>query len=543
MVLGSPTLRIVLIKLIEKFTDKICLKFHHLLNGTLGEKLVGGVHVTRTTSENKIEKYNKDTGKWVEIDETEREHILRENDKKRRSDSKYLGQSLFQLLGSASSSWKTIMEGSELFLSQSIDSLLTGLMKIPYFGTFIGKFLGIDVIKSAVIAAISQGGQESWDRFVRNNRSAESIIRLYKSISRVQGVCCSPMYMHDGAMLGNSVLKAENTLNVAWQHINTNAPYYALMQLVKHKRSAQSMRVVIKEIMEKELVGHSQTRDTVKKVRKENRTIFDGLKQYVYGTTFYINTLQQEWIPGKDDTVQKMDPFMYREFVVHGLDRRLNPKKHRSFKTGFGQSTGWTMASKEVKGLSVSVWDKPKIIKMSISAFHLATGVSVSVCILIYLTNPLAWSALTIIPGVTKNATWLIKQWVKQQKVNIPTISMTETDKSALLDIGIEVVGELTNVKKWKSILSSFSDVPCTIEAVLSIQPQREIMWRKDVLYFVKKFRHYGEYTEPPNEELLIELNLRLASLGKINMFIQTDEAKYLDIKFINEFIKKREWK
>ena len=240
LVLRSPMVQEALLSLAIKYKEKICIK-------TAAKSR--NFSVVKTGDDGSLKKMN-DLGQWYSIPEEEQKSIEEDETKRAAEKAKRKFMQFFAVLqemcgGEGDSFLMTALGGTALYINGAFAGITSLLMKVPGLGHMM-ETIGLDEekLQGLIIVGLTQTGTKNFNAMVKANSTLARLKKLYHVLIESSTSCLTDgkLVVKDGGLLGDG----KQYVNYAWETMNFNMPYYALMilnelaskkQLVKKKGS------------------------------------------------------------------------------------------------------------------------------------------------------------------------------------------------------------------------------------------------------------------------------------------------------------------
>jgi len=225
LVLRSPMVQEALLSLAIKYKEKICIK-------TAAKSR--NFSIVKTGDDGNLKKMN-DLGQWYSIDEEEQKTIEEDETKRAAEKAKRKFMQFFAVLqemcgGEGDSFLMTALGGTALYINGAFAGITNLLMKVPGLGHMM-ETIGLDEekLQGLIIVGLTQTGTKNFNAMVKANSTFARLKKLYHVLMESNKSCLTAgkLVIKDGGLLGDG----KQYVNYAWETMNFNMPYYALMIL------------------------------------------------------------------------------------------------------------------------------------------------------------------------------------------------------------------------------------------------------------------------------------------------------------------------
>ena len=225
LVLRSPMVQEALLSLAIKYKEKICIK-------TAAKSR--NFSVVKTGDDGSLKKMN-DLGQWYSIPEEEQKSIEEDETKRAAEKAKRKFMQFFAVLqemcgGEGDSFLMTALGGTALYINGAFAGITSLLMKVPGLGHMM-ETIGLDEekLQGLIIVGLTQTGTKNFNAMVKANSTIARLKKLYHVLIESSTSCLTDgkLVVKDGGLLGDG----KQYVNYAWETMNFNMPYYALMIL------------------------------------------------------------------------------------------------------------------------------------------------------------------------------------------------------------------------------------------------------------------------------------------------------------------------
>ena len=225
LVLRSPMVQEALLSLAIQYKEKICIK-------TAAKSR--NFSVVKTGDDGSLKKMN-DLGQWYSIPEEEQKSIEEDETKRAAEKAKRKFMQFFAVLqemcgGEGDSFLMTALGGTALYINGAFAGITSLLMKVPGLGHMM-ETIGLDEekLQGLIIVGLTQTGTKNFNAMVKANSTFVRLQKLYHVLMENNKSCLTDgkLVVKDGGLLGDG----KQYVNYAWETMNFNMPYYALMIL------------------------------------------------------------------------------------------------------------------------------------------------------------------------------------------------------------------------------------------------------------------------------------------------------------------------
>ena len=225
LVLRSPMVQEALLSLAIQYKEKICIK-------TAAKSR--NFSVVKTGDDGNLKKMN-DLGQWYSINEEEQKTIEDDESKRAAEKAKRKFQQFFAVLqemcgGEGDSFLMTALGSTSLYINGAFDGITRLLMKVPGLGHMM-ETIGLDEekLQGIIIIGLTDTGTKNFNAMVKANSTFARLQKLYHVLMESNKSCLTAgkLVIKDGGLLSDG----KQYVNYAWETMNFNMPYYALMIL------------------------------------------------------------------------------------------------------------------------------------------------------------------------------------------------------------------------------------------------------------------------------------------------------------------------
>ena len=357
LVLRSPMVQEALLSLAIQYKEKICIK-------TAAKSR--NFSVVKTGKDGNLTKMN-DLGQWYSIDEEEQQTIEEDETKRAAEKAKRKFQQFFAVLqemcgGEGDSFLMTALGGTALYINGAFQGITRLLLKVPGLGHMMDT-IGLDEekLQGIIIVGLTQTGTKNFNAMVKANSTFARLQKLYHVLMESNKSCLTDgkLVVKDGGLLGDG----KQYVTYAWETMNFNMPYYALMILNELASTKQLVKKEGSDPPEFEWKDKDAVFPWSPNFETEKNKVIQNFiaSQTVPGGEAAFNKKQKDkgkeeaYLKNRQTMMEKLDLEMKLFDVQQATSALENAKKN-----GFGGAAGTSAINSQLDG---SVDEKTKKLK------------------------------------------------------------------------------------------------------------------------------------------------------------------------------------